>query len=115
MRLADRGRLELWPEGRDQQHWSPRDLFHSKLEQLVRTGICPMQILEYHEHGLPTGQIVELTQKRLERLLFLALWRDFQSGVAPIERNGQQLSQKLRVAFRGFGRGEQRLQFLTPH
>jgi len=52
-----------------------------------------MQILEDNQHRSLARQTGELSQQRIEYLALLALRREVESGIAVVERNGQQFGQ----------------------
>jgi hypothetical protein len=53
LRLASPGWLEFRAEGNDQQHRQTAHALDSKVEQLARSRIDPMGVLEDHDHRLP--------------------------------------------------------------
>jgi hypothetical protein len=55
-------RLELRAKGRHEEHRQTPDLFHRQVQQLARTWIGPMQVLEDHQYVLLAGQAGELPQ-----------------------------------------------------
>ena len=64
MRLTGPGRLELGTEGGDQQDRQAVDPRENEVEELARSRIDPMRILEDHQHRLLSGQPFELPQQR---------------------------------------------------
>lgn len=79
-------RVKFGAEGSDQENWKTLDCFHGEIEQLARTWVGPVEVLEDHQHGPLARQTGELSQQGLERLLLLPLRGQIQSGVAAIER-----------------------------
>ena len=49
-------RLELWPEGHDQQHRQAADTLDGQVEQFARSRVNPMRVLEKHQHRLLARQ-----------------------------------------------------------
>ena len=70
MRAPDPGRGELGPEGDDYQEPNGRYPLDKEVEQLARSGVAPMYVLEDHQDRLPYGQTLGLGNQRLERLSF---------------------------------------------
>ena len=93
MWLARPGRLKLRTEGRDKQHRHSLDLCNGQVEKLTGGRVGPMQILEDNQHRSLARQTGELSQQRIEYLALLALRREVESGIAVVERNGQQFGQ----------------------
>jgi hypothetical protein len=111
MRLPRPGRLELGTEGGDQQDRQAVDPRDNEVEQLPRSRIDPMQILEDHQYRVRSGQLFELSQQRRKGVLLFALraqleWRE---TVGAGQR--QQLDEQGDVADLG-GRPKQRRQLV---
>jgi hypothetical protein len=103
--------LELGAVGCDQQHRQLGDLLDRKVEQLVRSRIDPMQILEDHQYRLLPRQHLELPQQRRQCPLLLALRAEVERREALAAGKGQHLGDQREVArFRPIA--EQRLQLV---
>ena len=97
LRLADPGRLELGPVGRDQQHRQARDLLDRKVEHLARGRIDPMHILEDHQYRLPPRQRLELAQQCRQCPLLLALRAEVERREALAAGKRQRLGDQREV------------------
>src|SRR6516225_9037050 len=111
MRLTRPGRLKFRTESGDQQDWQAVDPRENEVEELPRSGIDPMQILEDHQYRLRSGDPFELPQQRRESALLLALWAQLEWRETVAAGQGQQLHQQRDVAGRG-RRCEQRRQLV---
>src|ERR1700730_14103481 len=81
MWLARPRRLELGTEGGDQKDRQMLDLRHNEVEELPRSRIDPVQILEDHQDRLRSRQPFELPKQRCQAALLFALraqleWRE---------------------------------------
>jgi hypothetical protein len=73
VRLARPGRLELRPEGEQEQDRQPLRALDGEAQKLLCGRVDPVHVLVDHEHRLPGGEAVELIKEHLQRALLPAL------------------------------------------
>jgi hypothetical protein len=75
-------RGELGAEGNDQQKRQVGRKVDEQVQQLERSGIAPVGVLEHHQHRLPRRQPRHLSYQRLRRPLLLLLRGEVEQRVA---------------------------------
>ena len=97
VRSSNPRRLELRPEGDDQQHakgWYP---VHDPTKRFEARGVDPMRILEDHQHRIVTRQGLDLRNERFERFLPPLLRCQFERRITSIVRQRQHLGKQCRI------------------
>ena len=63
MRLADRSRPEIRPEGDDEQHRQVLHPLHCQAQEFEARRVAPVRILEHHQHRAVPGQAFQLADQ----------------------------------------------------
>ena len=72
IRLTDPDRLELWAKGRQHQYRPVPQLPDYAIQQLARTRVNPVEVLENHQHWPLAGKALHQAKQRLKCFLFSA-------------------------------------------
>ena len=95
--LSDPRRLELWPEGYEQQHGKVCDPVHSPTEQFQARGVGPMCVLKDHQHRIFACKRLDLRMERFQRFLPTLLWCQFERGITSVIRQREHFGKECRV------------------